>query len=150
MTSEEALETDPANAPEGAMWVNLPKREVRVLVGGEVLTVHRLSALQSGLAIRPEIRVSEYYMFILQMTAAFGLGFQVPVVVSFLAVVGMASARDMSQSRRYVWFGMAVVAAVITPPDIASMVFLLGPMVLLYELGLWLARRIEKARGTPA
>ncbi|UCD30431.1 MAG: twin-arginine translocase subunit TatC [Planctomycetota bacterium] len=86
-------------------------------------------------------------MFVLHLAAAFGIGFQVPVVVAFLASLGIATAGDMARLRRYVWFGMAILSAFITPPDVTSMLFLLLPMALLFEVGLIVAKFIEKSRS---
>jgi sec-independent protein translocase protein TatC len=74
----------------------------------------------------------------------------VPVVVAFVAMIGVASAAQMGTMRRYVWFGMAIVAAIVTPPDVGSMLFLLVPMALLYEVGLIAARFLERERGEGA
>ncbi|HON68712.1 MAG TPA: twin-arginine translocase subunit TatC, partial [Phycisphaerae bacterium] len=80
--------------------------------------------------------------------AAFGIGFQVPVVVAFLAVLGIFSADEMARFRRHVILIMAIAAAVFTPsPDPFSMMLLLLPMVGLFEAGLFVARRIERSRA---
>ena len=94
------------------------------------------------------IKIQEYLIFILQMAAAFGGGFQVPVIVALIATIGVASAKQMAKARKYVWFGIAVAAALITPtPDATTMMFLMVPMVLLFEAGLIAARIIEKERA---
>lgn len=138
---------DPNNPPESAMWINLESREIRVRYGDVIYTVGKLQEIGRRNIIEPTIRIGEYVMFVLHLAAAFGIGFQVPVVVAFLATVGIATPAQMGALRRYVWFGMAVVSAVITPPDVTSMVFLLLPMILLYEVGLLAGRLIVKERA---
>lgn len=138
---------DPQHPPECVPWVNLPKHEIRMKVGQTVYSVAHLTEVQQRNRIEPMMRISEYIVFALHLAAAFGIGFQVPVVVSFVAVLGIASAAEMGKLRRYIWFGMAIGAAFITPPDVASMLMLLGPMALLFEAGLIVARVIERRRA---
>jgi sec-independent protein translocase protein TatC len=94
------------------------------------------------------MRLSEYILFILELSAAFGISFQVPVVVAFIVTLRIASAKQIGSFRRYIWFIMCIAAAVITPTtDLASLFLLLAPMVALLELGLLAGRAIERARG---
>jgi len=138
---------DPDNPPESGMWVNLDQREIRVRYGETIYTLGKLKDVGRKNVIEPTIRISEYVMFVLHLAAAFGIGFQVPVVVAFIAMVGIATPQQMGRLRRYVWFAMAVISAVITPPDPSSMVLLLVPMILLYEVGLLAGRLIVKERA---
>jgi len=101
--------------------------------------------------IRPNWTLRDTIELTLEMAAAFGVGFQVPVVVAFLATVGIFSASQMAKSRRMVWFVMSIAAAVVTPsPDPGTMMLLLVPMCLLFESGLYAARKIEKRRAAAA
>lgn len=138
---------DPANPPEGVLWINATEREVRLRIGETIQTLGLLQEAGHKNRIIPDMRINEVIPFVLQLAAAFGLGFQVPVVVAFLSVLGIVSAANMAKMRRYVVFGMAVAAAVITPPDPGSMTLLLVPMVFLFEAGLVAARMIERRRG---
>ncbi len=145
-----AFQGDPADAPEGMPWVNLAAGELRMRLGDKTFTVARLKESGRGPRVEQQPRLTEYVLFTLQMAASFGIGFQVPVIVAFLAAVGIARPADMARFRRHVYFGMAIAAAVITPsPDPGSMLALLGPMALLFEAGLWAARTIESRRGSP-
>lgn len=138
---------DPKNAPDGAVWINESVKEMRTRLGSETYALAQLKKADVH-RLTPMIRIQEYLVFVLQMAAAFGLGFQVPVVVALIATIGIASSRDMARVRKYVWFGIAVAAAIITPsPDVTSMMLLFVPMVLLYEAGLLAARLIERERG---
>ncbi len=133
--------------PKGVPWINKPDREVRVRIDDEIYTLSRLRpADPDSITVVPELRISDTIVFILQLAAAFGIGFQVPVVVAFIALIGVASAAEMGKMRRYIWFGMAIASAVITPPDPTSMIMLLGPMFVLLEFGLIAARLIERGR----
>jgi len=139
-----AFEEDPADPPEGVPWLNKSKWQIRIRYGDEILHLSRLTRVEHGPRLKPDIRIAEYIMFVLHLTAAFGIGFQVPVVVAFVAAVGIATAKQMGTFRRHVWLAMACAAAIITPPDVTSMLFLLGPMVILYEAGLIAARFLER------
>jgi Sec-independent protein secretion pathway component TatC len=142
--------TDPAQAPSGALWVNQTAHELRVRIGGKTYTVGQIRE-PGRQRLKPMIRIQGYLISMLQMAAAFGLGFQVPVIVALLATIGIASSSDMARVRKYVWFGIAVIAALITPsPDVTSMMLLFIPMVLLYEAGLMAARVIEREGGSGA
>lgn len=137
---------DPPEPPECAPWINLDKREVRVRYGKQLYRIAKIEPIDRQNAIAPDIRLGEYITFILHLAAAFGIGFQVPVVVAFVATIGMATAAEMGRLRRYVWFGLSIGSAVITPPDISSMLLLFIPMCLLYEVGLFASRFIEQER----
>jgi len=142
-----ALEEDPPAPPERTPWINLKAHEIRIRLGDTHYTVAHLKKVTTGNTLQPMMRISEYILFIVHLAVAFGLGFQVPVVVAFVAMVGIASARQMAMLRRYVIFGMACAAAMLTPPDVTSMLLLLGPMACLFELGLVVARWIERKRA---
>ena len=151
-TSQPALLTfadDPEDPPEGVPWVNLTEREVHIRLGEKIYRMSGLEVVERRNRVQPMMRLQEYIVFVLHLSAAFGIGFQVPVVVAFIAAIGVATAAEMGRLRRYVWFGMAIVAAVITPPDVSSMLFLLGPMALLFEVGLFAARFLERESAVP-
>lgn len=138
---------DPTNYPEGVPWLNRTAREVRVRFGPNVYAMSQLRQVGQGSRVITDIRFAEIVPFTLQLAAAFGIGFQVPVVVAFLAVLGIFSAADMAKFRRHVIFIMAIAAAIFTPsPDPFSMLMLLVPMIGLFEAGLLVARRIERQR----
>jgi sec-independent protein translocase protein TatC len=144
-----AFQNDPAgDIPEGAEWFNLTERERRVQLGGKIYRESHLEVVGSANRVRPQLRLEEIIPFTLGLAAAFGVGFQVPVVVAFIAAIGIISAADMARYRRHVIFAMSIAAAIITPsPDPFSMCMLLGPMIGLYEAGLYAARRIERNRA---
>ncbi len=91
------------------------------------------AVVPSGVEMMTDI--THYLDFVLLMFFAFGLCFEVPVAVVVLAALGVVDVHKLRRGRRYAIVGAFAVAAVITPPDIVSMVMLAIPMCLLYELG---------------
>ena len=93
--------------------------------------------------------ITHYLDFVMLMFFAFGLCFEVPVAVVILAAVGIVDLAKLRSARRYAIVGAFAVAAIITPPDITSMIMLAIPMCLLYELGVlavgWLVKPREAA-----
>lgn len=92
-------------------------------------------------------KVDEYLGLVTTLVLAFGLCFQMPVVLSLLARVGMISASALRKGRRYAIVGIAGVAACVTPPDVISMTLMAIPMYALYEISIWLVWFIERARN---
>ncbi|MCO6390713.1 twin-arginine translocase subunit TatC [Aliihoeflea aestuarii] len=91
-------------------------------------------------------RVSEYLSLIMTLIFAFGLVFQLPVVTTLMARVGLLSAQALVDKRKLMIVAAFVVAAVITPPDPISQIGLALPTILLYEVSIWIVRRIERTR----
>ncbi|MDQ6645656.1 MAG: twin-arginine translocase subunit TatC [Pseudomonadota bacterium] len=92
--------------------------------------------------------ITHYLDFVVLIFFAFGLCFEVPVAVVVLAVVGVVDLARLRSSRRYAIVGAFAIAAVITPPDITSMMMLAIPMCLLYELGILAVRWLVPAPST--
>jgi len=95
-------------------------------------------------SITPAPDIDAYFTFVLTMFLAFGVTFEIPIVVVLLVRFGLVTVEQLAEWRSYVILGNAVVAAVITPPDVVSMLALLIPMCLLYEAGLFVARFVRK------
>jgi sec-independent protein translocase protein TatC len=93
-------------------------------------------------SITPAPDIDAYLTFVLTMFLAFGVTFEIPIVVILLVRFGLVTVDKLVEWRSYVILGNAVVAAVITPPDVVSMLALLIPMCLLYEVGLLVARYV--------
>lgn len=91
-------------------------------------------------------RVSEYLSLIMTLIFSFGLVFQLPVVTTLMARVGLLSSAALIDKRKYAIVAAFVVAAVLTPPDPVSQIGLALPTILLYEISIWLAKRVEKNR----
>ncbi len=96
----------------------------------------------AGVAVMPDI--SHYLSFVLGLFLAFGLCFEVPVVLVILVALGALTPDQLAGGRRYAIVGAFVVAAVLTPPDVLSQIMLAVPMCLLYELGILGARALVR------
>jgi sec-independent protein translocase protein TatC len=92
-------------------------------------------------------KVDEYLSLVTTLVLAFGLFFQMPVVLSLLARVGLVNASMLRKGRRYAIVGIAALAAMVTPPDVISMTLMALPTYALYEISIWLVWAIEKARA---
>jgi sec-independent protein translocase protein TatC len=91
-------------------------------------------------------KVSDYLTLVTTLLLAFGLCFQLPVVLTLLGLAGMVSSKMLASGRRYAIVGVFVVAAVVTPPDPISQTCLALPIILLYEISIWCVRLIEFRR----
>jgi sec-independent protein translocase protein TatC len=91
-------------------------------------------------SITPAPDIEQYLAFVMTMFVAFGVTFEVPVVVLVLVSAGIVSLQKLREIRPYAIVGAFVIAAVVTPPDVVSQLMLAVPLVLLFELGLLLAR----------
>ena len=100
------------------------------------------SAGLSGVSMMTDI--NHYLDFVMKMFFAFGVAFEVPVATVLLAMTGLTSARAMARKRPYVIVGCFVVGMLLTPPDVISQVLLAVPAWLLFEIGVLLARLVEK------
>ncbi|MCA1056981.1 twin-arginine translocase subunit TatC [Rossellomorea aquimaris] len=80
----------------------------------------------------------KYFKFLFQIVFPLGLLFELPAIVLFLTEIGILTPGFMKKYRKYVYLGLVVLSAVITPPDFVSQLFVLIPMFLLYEISIWL------------
>ena len=107
-----------------------------------------LSQQITGSGVSAELlpKVSDYLNLVTALLLAFGLCFQLPVVMTLLGLAWIISSKVMAEGRRYAIVGVVVVAAVVTPPDPISQLMLAIPLVLLYEVSIWCVRLIELRR----
>jgi sec-independent protein translocase protein TatC len=94
--------------------------------------------------------IASYVETILGLYIAFGLAFQVPIVVVLLVRVGLVSLQQLRDFRGYFIVLAFVIAAIMTPPDVVSQLALAVPMCLLYEVGLWAAKMFVKPAAESA
>jgi sec-independent protein translocase protein TatC len=94
-------------------------------------------------SITPAPDIEAYFSFVITMFLAFGVTFEIPIVVILLVRMGLVSIQKLRDARPYVIVGAFIIAAVVTPPDVLSQFMLALPMCLLYEAGLFLARFIN-------
>ncbi len=101
-----------------------------------------------GDSIRPLLGAQEYLSFLLAMGLAFGIVFEIPLILAFLALAGIITSAGLRRARRYAVVGNVAAAAIITPTvDAVSLFFVAGPMMLFYELSIVFAWVVEKSRA---
>lgn len=100
-----------------------------------------------SIAVAPDIE--SYFGFVMTLFIAFGITFEVPIVVIVLVRMGLVTVDKLKEVRPYVVVGAFVIAAVVTPPDVVSQLLLAVPLILLYEIGLLVAPMFARATQAP-
>ena len=113
-------------------------------------TVFKFIAQFAPKSITPAPDIEQYLAFVMSMFLAFGITFEVPVIVIVLVKLGIVDVAKLKEARPYVIVGAFVIAAVVTPPDVVSQLMLAVPMCLLYELGIFLSRFVTRTRANEA
>jgi len=121
-------------------YLMLP-RVIRFFLSEEV------ASAPGQIAIQLAPRVGEYLDFVMTLIFAFGLCFELPVLLTLLGRVGIVSSRALISARRYAIVGVFAVAAIVTPPDVFSQLSLAFPLVGLYEISIWCVKFIERGRA---
>ncbi len=99
------------------------------------------------LGLRAEWVATSYAAFALQLLLAFGLVFELPVVLLVLGRLGVVSSRQLREKRSHVIVALLVTAMLLTPPDIFTQILMAAPLVLMYEVCIWLIRSGERGTG---
>jgi sec-independent protein translocase protein TatC len=97
-----------------------------------------------SISVAPDIEA--YFNFVLGMFIAFGLAFEVPIVVVVLIIAGIVTVEQLREWRGYVIVAIFIVAAIVTPPDVVSQIALALPMCILYEAGIIVGQMVQKRR----
>ena len=100
----------------------------------------------ASLSIQLEAKVNEYLSLIMRLIFAFGLSFQLPVVLSLLARIGVVDSKYLKERRRYVIVIIFAIAAILTPPDPITQIGLALPLLILYELSIFAVKFIENKK----
>jgi sec-independent protein translocase protein TatC len=170
------LDEDPASPKPGEAWISAKDQVLRVAVPTRTVTANKILELANDASaavgalepVAPTIsileipltvlggisqvyRLSEYINFALLLLAGSVIAFQMPVAILLLGWVGIVQPKLLREKRRWAVFIMAIIAAIVTPPDITSMLLLLVPLWLLYEFGIVLlvlvpAHRVAQGR----
>jgi sec-independent protein translocase protein TatC len=134
---------DPAHPVDGMIWINRATERLNVCFQGSTRSIPLLANAQ----VTPQITLQKYIMMVVQMLIAFGVAFQLPLVVLALVRMGIVDIPQLKSMRKYVFFIIMVISAFIVPEMVTGMVALALPLYTLFELGLWLAREPKNKRA---
>jgi sec-independent protein translocase protein TatC len=132
------LNGDPPHPTAGQLWMNLSQEQLKFFYDGHV----RILQFGSERLGNPLIMLSDYIDMVISMLLSFGVAFQLPLVVLALVRIGIVQLDQLKRMRRMAYFVCTIIAAVIVPDVMTGMVALMIPLIVLYELGIWLAREI--------
>src|SRR3989442_838966 len=115
------------------------------LLGGTLVALFRAEQITDYLS-RPVTKLENHIDFLLKFTLAFGAVFELPLVITLLARMGVVTAKQLSKNRKYAILGAFIAGAVLTPtPDAFNQTLMAGPLILLYEVGIVCARIFGRA-----
>ena len=146
-TFVQAVDADPAKSLPYQMWFNTAERKIKINTGDAV----RILPFGSDSLMAAHFKLGDYLDLVFRLVLTFGLCFQLPLVVLAVERLGIVDIPTLRSFRRYVYFGMTVLAAAVSPGDvITATLALLVPLILLYEFGILLAKmggpRVPRAK----
>jgi sec-independent protein translocase protein TatC len=113
------------------------------------LSIQFLGNFQFG-DVQVQSTVLSYLKLTTSLVLGTGLMFQLPILIYFLAKLGMVSSAFLKKYRRHAFVVNLIVAAIITPPDVTSQILVSLPILLLYEISIYVAGRVEKSKSKSA
>lgn len=111
------------------------------------LTTHFFGSYQVSETVLNQINLTSFISSVTTIVLGSGIVFELPIVMFFLTKVGLTGSSFYKKYRKHAFIALLCLAAIITPPDAFSMLLVTGPLALLYELGILMARLVEKRRG---
>ena len=111
------------------------------------LTTHFFGSYRVSEEVVNQINLNSYISSVCTVILGSGIVFELPIIIYFLSKVGIISSSFLLNYRKHAYVVLLLLAAIITPPDIFSMLLVSGPLILLYEVGVFLAKRIEKKKS---
>jgi len=111
------------------------------------LSTHFFGSYRVSAEVPNLINLNSYISAVTTVMLGSGIVFELPIIIYFLSKVGLISSGFLMTYRKHAYVLLLLLAAIITPPDVFSMLLVSGPLILLYELGVFLSKRIEKKRG---
>jgi len=110
------------------------------------LSTHFFGSYRISVEVPNLINLNSYISSVTTIILGSGIVFELPIIIYFLSKVGLISSGFLKTYRKHAYVLLLLLAAIITPPDVFSMLLVSGPLILLYELGVFLSKRIEKKR----
>ncbi len=141
------LESQPQTVAIGDAWISQNESVLTVAATEKDGIVHTLSIpMNSGTVISQQFQLSSYLNFVIMLMFSIAIAFQLPMVMLLLGWLGALSPDWLKKNRRYALLVLAVISAIITPQDVISMLMMLIPLYLLYELGIQLIIWVPTSR----
>lgn len=141
------LAVDPVDPPVGSEWFNTTSN-LRCIMTEKGVYTTPMHPSQNVSVVKSQFGLSQYVSFVMMLTLAFGLAFELPLVILFVTSMGLISVSDLKKYRRYIFFGIVIAAAILTPPDVISQLLLAFPMIILFEGALVVSSIINKPKPT--
>ncbi len=142
-----ALQSNEAKHARGTVFYTSTLFLTGVLFGYYIITplsIHFLGSYNVSLEVANTIKLSSYIGTVTSVTFATGVIFELPIAVLFLSKAGLITPKYMRNYRRHAYVILLILSAIITPPDIFSQVLICVPLILLYEISIFISRSVEK------